>query len=125
MKIIRFFLVVLFIFSTVLQAQSLDMVFLNRKYSALEEALRLAIKRQSIYAYDIANIGTPGFKLVLLPDDQKLLNELTIPDKTKQQEIILEFLMARMAENNKRYNAYLTLWKAKIDNNKRIVTLGK
>ena len=101
------------------------MVFLNRKYSALEEALRLAIKRQSIYAYDIANIGTPGFKLVLLPDDQKLLNELTIPDKTKQQEIILEFLMARMAENNKRYNAYLTLWKAKIDNNKRIVTLGK
>ena len=108
-----------------LQAQSLDMFFLNRKYTALEDALRLASKRQSIYAYDIANLTTPGFKPILLRDDQKLFNDLTVPDKTKQQEVLLEFLMTRMAENNKRYNAYLTLWKAKIDNNKRIVTLGK
>lgn len=105
--------------------QSLDMIFLGKKYTLLEDAMRVASKKQALYAYNISNLSTPGFKPVLTPDDQKMLDQLTVPNKSRMKEVLLEFLMARMSENNKRYNAYLTLWKAKTDNNKRIVTLGK
>jgi flagellar basal body rod protein FlgB len=104
--------------------QSLELMFYNSRYIVLHEGIREASKKQAIYAYNIANLSTPGFKPILPPEDQALLNELTAA-KGNSQEVMLDFLMARMTENSKRYNAYVTIWKAKLDGVRRIITLGK
>ncbi len=107
-----------------LTAQGLDAIFMSKKYASLEEGLRMSAKKQALYAFNIANLSTPGFVPILTPEDQSILRDVS-PSQEKSKEVLLEFLMSRMAENSKKYNALLALWKLKIDNNKRIVTLGK
>jgi len=104
--------------------KDLEGIFFNKRYDSLEEAIRYTSKKQALYAYNISNLSTPGFKPVLTPEDMELLNKL-VPNKEYSTEILLEFFMSRMTENSKRYTAYVTLWKGKVDNVKRIVTLGK
>ncbi len=104
--------------------QNLETMFYNSRYLVLHEGIRETSRKQAIYAYNIANLASPGFKPVLPPDDQALLDELTAA-KGNSQEVLLDFLMARMTENSKRYNAYVAIWKAKLDSVRRIITLGK
>ncbi len=99
-------------------------LFFTEKDMILHDEIRRSSKKHALYAYNIANINVPGFKPVLMPEDQKLLSELT-KEKGYKQEIILEFLMARMAENAKRYNAYISILKNSIEQLRRVVSLGK
>ncbi len=104
--------------------QNLESILFGQSYAKLEIGIRKSSKLQAIYAYDIANLATPGFNPILPPEDVRTLKELTISGRTNK-DILLEFLMGKMSENAKRYTSYLTLWKSDIDLLRRIVTLGK
>jgi flagellar basal body rod protein FlgB len=99
-------------------------LFFTEKDLILQDEIRRSSKKHALYAYNIANVNVPGFKPVLMPEDQKVLAEL-IKEKGYKQEIILEFLMARMAENAKRYNAYIAILKNSVEQLRRVVSLGK
>ena len=124
MKTSQWIFILLIVLASPICADGLDSLFMSKKYAQLEEGIREGARRQSMYAYNIANLSTPGFKPQLTAEDQNLLNEIS-PNNDRSKEVLLEFMMSRMSENGKRYNALLALWKLKVDNNKRIATLGK
>lgn len=101
-------------------------IFYVRSYKLLEEGIHESTRRQAIYSYIIANISTPQFEPIryLPPDDVKALRTM-LPDLKLSKEVILEFVMSRMAENSKRQSSYTTMWKGKKDSLTRVVTLGK
>jgi flagellar basal body rod protein FlgB len=105
-------------------AEGAEDMFMSKQYTTLEDALKEGAKKQAMYAYDIANLSSPDFRPILTREDQQLLSEVS-PESNRSKEVLTEFLMSRMSENTKKYNALLALWKLKTDNNKRIVTLGK
>lgn len=86
----------------------------------LAKAINTASERQAIYAYNIANASTPGFKPIRFHEEF---------DKTKQKygqdEFNLEEEMAKMNENRLRHSAYTKLLSSKIQIAKKIATLGK
>ena len=103
---------------------ALESLFYNTRYTSLQEGIRILSKKQALYAYNIANLTVPNYKPILPKEDQIMLQELA--GKTGYtQEVLLEFYMTRMTNNSKKLNAYLTIWKAKNDSLKRIVTMGK
>lgn len=101
-------------------------IFYVRSYKLLEEGIHDSTRRQAIYSYIIANISTPQFEPIryLPPDDVKELRAM-LPDLKLSKEVILEFVMSKMAENSKRQSSYTTMWKGKKDSLTRVVTLGK
>ena len=101
-------------------------IFYVRSYQLLEEGIMDTTRRQAIYSYIIANISTPQFEPIryLPADDVKELRSM-LPDLKLSKEVILEFVMSKMAENSKRQSSYTTMWKGKKDSLTRIVTLGK
>jgi flagellar basal body rod protein FlgB len=127
-KFIHAVMMILFL-SIPLYAQSFDSkniesIFLSPKYTDLQEGIREASKRQALYAYNIANLAVPNFQPILPKEDQLMFNELAVSNGYSR-EVLLEFLMSRMTDNSKKYNAYLAMWKSKVDGLKRIVSLGK
>ena len=125
-RLLLFAALALGIMSPSLYAQrgELESMFFSSPYYRLELKIKETSKLHGLYAYNIANLSTPGFKPVLPENDAKTLRELTISGRNGN-EVMLEFLMARMADNAKSYTAAITIWKAKIDSLRRIVTLGK
>lgn len=105
-------------------SNDLESIFYNPKYGTLQQYIKEASKKQALYAYNIANLSVPGFKPILPKEDQAILDELAT-QKGYSNEVLVEFLMSRMTENSKRYNAYLAMWKGKTDALKRIVSMGK
>jgi hypothetical protein len=101
-----------------------DAMLFGPKLSSLTEEIQDTSRKQALYAYNVANLTVPGFKPILPPEDQKMLNNLA-GQQGYSQEVLLEFIMSRMTENTKRYNAYLALFKSKVDLVRRVVSLGK
>ena len=125
MKMILFF--VLFLSNSSLYAQNLERFFYSDYYFSVEEGMRIGSQKQAIYSYIIANASTPGVDLVaLLPADDRIKLKSRMPaDAEKQKEVVLEFVLTRMTENNKRLMALTTLWGNKAKSLKNVVTLGK
>ena len=119
--------IILLIFATPVYAERFEGLFYSDYYFSVEEALRIGSQKQAIYSYIIANASTPGVDLVALlpPDDRaKILSRLPATGD-KKNEVVLEFVLAEMAINNKRLSAFTTLWGNKAKSLKNIVTLGK
>ncbi len=106
--------------------KSIDRMFYSEPYYSVEAAIFERSQRHAIYAYIISNMTTPGFDpMKYLPaDDQADLNAI-VPDKKFIREVLVEFLMTRMSDNNRKDTALMTIWKNKKDSLQRIVTLGK
>ena len=94
----------------------------------LEKAIHYSGKKQAIYSYNVANATTPDFIPLLLPEDRAELKRLFDVDPENQEylnKVMIEHFMAKIAENNKRQQALYTLYKKRIENMRKVVTLGK
>lgn len=115
-------------FDAVAQNRSNNVVriFYGEPYTVVENSIYDGSRRHAIYSYIIANMTTPGFDSFqyLPPDDQQELRRM-IPNKDLSKEVILEYVMTKIADNNRRETALMTMWKNKKDGLQRIVTLGK
>ncbi|NBV41151.1 hypothetical protein EBR96_00045 [bacterium] len=108
------------------ERKAIENLFYSEPYSVIESGIYDAGRRHAIYSYIIANMSTPGFDAMkYLPPDDRAKFFAAIPDKKYTKEVLLEFVMARMSENNRKDSALMTLWKNKKDSLSRIVTLGK
>ena len=94
----------------------------------LERAINYSGKKQALYSYNIANSTTQGFIPLLLPEDRAELERLFDVDPENQEylnKVMIEHFMAKIAENNKRQQALYTLYKKRVENMRKVVTLGK
>ena len=105
--------------------KDIEAVFWNDDYIRLEQAIKKASQRQAIYAYNVANAATPGFKPILFDDDRQQLKAMMPAGYDHMDKVMVEYFMTKISENSKRHSAYIALWKGKIDTLKKVVTLGK
>jgi len=109
-----------------LAPKKIEKVFYSDYYTSVERGIYEASRRHALYTYIISNLATPGFDPVkLLPEEDKSLLKATLPEGKYNQDVIAEFVITRMAENNRKDTALMTIWKNKKDSLSRIVTLGK
>ncbi len=106
--------------------QAIDRMFYSEPYYVVEAGIYEGTQRHSIYSYIIANMTTPGFDpMKYLPASDQAELRAVLPDKQYTREVLVEFLMTKMAENNRKETALMTIWKNKKDGLQRVVTLGK
>jgi hypothetical protein len=106
--------------------QSIDRMFYSEPYYSVEAGIFERSQRHALYAYIISNMTTPGFDpMKYLPAEDQADLKAIVPDKKFTREILVEFLMTRMSDNNRKDTALMTIWKNKKDSLQRIVTLGK
>eukprot|EP01047_Picozoa_sp_COSAG01_P011787 COSAG01_NODE_519_length_16012_cov_4.344058_15_plen_137_part_00 len=94
----------------------------------LETAIKYSSQKQAIYSYNIANATTQGFRPILLPEDRAELQRLfdvAPDDQAYLSKVMIEHFMAKVAENNKRQQALYVLYKKRVENLRKVVTLGK
>lgn len=109
-----------------LAPQKIERVFYSDPYFVVERGIYEASKKHAIYTYIIANLSTPGFDAIrILPEEDRAILKATLPDGKYSREVLAEFVITRMAENNRKDTALMTVWKNKKDSLSRIVTLGK
>lgn len=124
-----FFLMVIFVVfvgSIQAQVQSIfDDVLFDSSMFNLEGAIKDASRRHAIYSYNLANATTPGFKPILLDDDQRELFSMVPPGSEYFTNVVVEHMTSKMALNRSRQSGFYALYKKKLDNYKQIVTLGK
>ena len=95
---------------------------------ALQNAIEFTSQKHAIYSYNIANATTPGFEPILLPEDRAELERLFAvapEDKSYLSKVIIEHFMAKIAENNKKQQALYVLYKKRVENFRKVVSLGK
>lgn len=106
--------------------QPIGGLFFTDPYVVVERGIFNASKRHAIYTYIVSNMTTPEFNAVaLLPEDDRAILRSVLPDGKYNKDVVLEFVMTRMSENNRKMTALMTLWKGKKDSLTRVVTLGK
>lgn len=109
-----------------LAPKRIEKVFYSDYYISVERGMYDGSRNHALYTYIISNLATPGFDPVrLLPAEDQALLKATLPDGKYNRDVIAEFVITRMAENNKKTTALMTVWKNKKDSLSRIVTLGK
>lgn len=104
----------------------LERMFYSLPYQTLEDGILEASKRHALYSYLIANFATPGIDYYeQLPEDDKIRLSTILGGSEMDQEVFQEFVLARFAENSRRYNALITMWGGKKNALTKVVTLGK
>ncbi len=118
-----------FISTAPCSAQSLERKFYGPHYKSVEEGMIEGGRNQAIYSYILANATTPGVDLVaLLPPKDRLEILKTLPEEATPEEknsAILEFVLGKMSENNRRTAALSVIWGNKTKSLKHVVSLGK
>lgn len=122
-------MLVLSFFSKMYAGLIMDPVILSDDTSQkLENAIKYTSQKQAIYSYNIANATTPGFEVILpLEDQQEILNLIDVDNNDQEylKKVMIEHIMAKIAENNKRQQALYTLYKKRFENMRTVVKLGK
>ena len=93
--------------------------------SKIEKAIYKTTKKHTLYAYNIANISTPGFEPILYPEDQLELNQMVPLSDEYTKKVLLEHMTASMARNRNIQSAYHALYKKRMDTYRQIATMGK
>ena len=95
---------------------------------SLQQAIEYTSRKHAIYSYNIANATTQGFEPILLPEDKIELERLFAvapEDKNYLSKVIIEHFMAKIAQNNKKQQALYVLYKKRVENFRKVVSLGK
>ena len=109
--------------ASIISGQSMDGILFDTTTNKVHQAVLEASRAQSIYAYNIANLSTPGFKPILLEEDRRVLQSLFPEDPNNK--IMMEHFMARLTENRSRHSALTKLFSIKLGIMRQIATLGK
>ncbi|MBT4551665.1 hypothetical protein HOC37_01620 [bacterium] len=121
-KILFCFLSILFISTSLWSLETESMIFDNTT-KGLARAVQETSQMQAIYAYNIANAGTEGFKPLAIERVNNQIQQVTFEEGEK--EFNLEDQMAKMNENRLLHQAYIRLFTTKVAITQKILTLGK
>ena len=121
--IISAFLGVLLGSTALLSAEPVDQMLFDNTSGQLGKAIVDSGVRQSAYAYNLANVATPGFKPVFFPEDRLFADAQPKGDLDTKDSV--EFFMSKMTENRSRQAAYVKLYNIKMGIVRQVVTLGK
>ena len=102
-----------------------DNVLFDSTSSRLEDAMKDSGRRHAIYSYNIANATTPGFKPILLPDDEAEFQRILPDEEQFFGRVVVEHMMTKMSQNSKRQAALYALYRKRLDNYRQVATLGK
>lgn len=102
-------------------------MFYSSYYETVREELFNTAKKHATYSFLIANASTPGLNLLafLSADDRAFLLDKIPPGEENVRSVIIEYVMAAMAENSRRLEALTAVWASKAKSLKNVVTLGK
>lgn len=90
----------------------------------LEGEIKQSIRRQVIYAHNIANAKTEDFQPIRFEDELAELR--TRPGFTEDEdEVIVEEEMAKMTKNRFKHQTFLRLYNMKVQTLKTVVKQGK
>ena len=82
-------------------------VIVDPATQSLLDAVRDTSTKHQVYAYNVANALTPGFKPLRLPEDQEhvqLLQKIGQPDK-----VVIPEELNKIAANQAKHDSYLRL----------------
>lgn len=102
-----------------------DSVLFDSVSYRLEDAMKDTGRRHAIYSYNIANATTPGFKPILLPDDEAEFKRILPDEEQYFGRVVVEHMMTKMSQNSKRQAALYALYRKRLDNYRQVATLGK
>ena len=130
MKIHYIVLFLLFLIPSIIaqnQGREVARSFYSDPYFTLMDGIRTASKKHAAYAFIISNFSTADFDFMvyLPPEDQARLKSLFPEEGEYDKKVVMEFIMTAMAENSRRSQLFMTMYKGKKDSLSRIVTLGK
>ena len=120
------FSVIFFMFFCVsVNAQTVveEMLFDNTT-NKISNAILDASHKHAIYAYNLANLMTPGFQPILFDEDRERL-ETVLPGDESNSELMSEHFVARITEVRSKYSAYVKLMSTKMAITRQVATLGK
>ena len=119
-------LLVIFLLSHALIAQmDMSSILYDSSVQALEEGVKKAARKHTIYSYNLANVTTPGFEPILFPEDELELKKMAPMDREYFQKVLLEHMSTSLARNRNFHAAYLGLYKKKFEIYRQVATLGK
>ena len=101
-------------------ASSTNSLVYDQSMNKLADAIIDATDRQAVYAYNIANAATPGFKPKRFQDELK-----EAENSYGSVEFNIEEEIARMTENRLKHSALVKILNARAQLTKKVVTLGK
>ena len=105
-------------------SQSSSSMLLHSSMDQLEDAMKYATRKHTVYSFNIANITTPGFEPILFPEDQQELNRMAQNDEYSDK-VILEHMTTGMAKNRNLHSGYMAIYKKRFDTYRQIATMGK
>lgn len=106
-----------------------ERLFYSDYYVSVENTIRSMSHKHAIYSYIVANASTPEIDLfALLPEEDKIELQRMFPmteEEANADDVILEFVLSKMAQNSKRLQVLTTIWGNKAKTLKNVVSLGK
>jgi len=92
----------------------------DKSFNDLEQAIKIAAKRQAIIAHNIANANTPGFEA---QEFDEVLGKAIVRQDAKK--VVLEKELDALSQNSMRYSSYVKLMTSKLGILRNIATQGK
>lgn len=114
---------VFFIVSSGPLSADLHTIVVDPTAQALLDAVRQTSAKHQVYANNIANAMTPGYKPLRLPDEQTRVDakkKLGVDDK-----VVIDEELAKLGENQGRHDSYLRLISLKRGIVTQIIRQGK
>ncbi len=103
-------------------AKVLERTLFDDTMLRLEGAIRETIRKQVIYAHNIANADVPDYKPIRFADE---LKEIKSRPGFTEDKVIIEEEMAKMTKNKFKHQTYLRLYNMKMQTLKKVITQGK
>ena len=121
-KILRYFFLLVLIAQVANAA--LDGLLYDDTMLRLEGEIKKCVRKQVIYAHNIANAKVEGFKPIRFEEELTELRQR--PGWTPQNDsVVVEEEMAKMTKNRFKHQTYLRLYNLKMQVLKNVVKQGK
>lgn len=120
-------LFIFFIFCSLLLAENagnIEAFLYDDTMLRLEGEIKKSIRKQAIYAHNVANKDVPGYKPIRFEEELQELEKRPGWSKEKD-EVVIEEEMAKMTKNRMKHQTYLRLYNVKLEVLKKIVNQGK
>lgn len=90
----------------------------------LEGEIKKSIRKQAIYAHNVANAEVPGYKPIRFEEELKELQRR--PGYSQDTDkVVIEEEMAKMTKNRMKHQTYMRLYNLKLEVLRKIINQGK
>jgi len=102
--------------------RKLEGVLFDDTMLRLEGEISECVRRQAIYAHNVSNADSPGYKPIRFADEKR---EIESRPGFTEDKVIIEEEMAKMTKNKFRHQTFLRLYNMKMQTLKKVITQGK